>query len=463
MDTLKRNDSITLKIEKLVYEGAGLGRVDTEHGSFPVFVEDVCPEDVVKAKIKVLNKNFAKAEIEEIIEPSKHRVKPFCPLHNVCGGCGWQHVDYEAQLREKRNIVEETVKKITGRDIEVRPVIASPETREFRCKVQYPVSQTKVSKRILAGYYKKGTHELVNIKFCPIQPKIMDKIIDFIREKAQELEISGYNEKKHIGELRHVVFRYSKAKNECMVIFVVNDTKLNEKFRELTKKVMGEFAHVKGCCINYNTAKGNVIMSNDTRCIEGDKYYFEKVGDIEYRISANSFFQVNLGTAKNIFDTVKNIVSENYPQAKILDAYSGVSSFGLYLKDVAREVVCVEESESASYDAKENVKLNNAENFRILNGNAKEIFEKLVNDGEKFDVTILDPPRKGCEKESLDYAVKLTDKAIIYVSCNPSTLARDIKYLEEQGKGGFKAQYIQPFDMFCHTYHVESVCLLVKK
>lgn len=452
---MKKNDEITLKIEKLVYEGSGLVKVD----GFPIFVDEVCPEDVVKAKITVLNKNFAKAEVLEIIEPSKHRVKPFCPVHNVCGGCGWQFIDYDFQIEQKRNIVEETVKKITGRDIEIRPVVKSPEIREFRCKVQYPVAQTKVSKRILAGYYKKGTHELVNIKYCPIQPMIINKITAFIREAAQELEISGYNEKKHFGDLRHLIFRYSKEKNECIIIFVVNDTKLSAKFKSLAKKVMDEYAHVKGCCINYNTDKTNVIMSDDTRCILGDKYYHEKIGDIEYKVSANSFFQINTGTAKNIFDTVKNIISENYSQSRVLDAYSGVSSFGLYLKDVAKEIVSVEESEAASNDALENIKLNDAQNIKVINGDAKEAFEKLVNDGEKFDVTLLDPPRKGCEKESLDYAVKLTDKAIIYVSCNPSTLARDIKYLEENG---FKAQYIQPFDMFCHTYHIESVCLLTK-
>lgn len=452
---MKKNDEITLKIEKLVYEGSGLVKVD----GFPIFVDEVCPEDVVKAKITVLNKNFAKAEVLEIIEPSKHRVKPFCPVHNVCGGCGWQFIDYDFQIEQKRNIVEETVKKITGRDIEIRPVVKSPEIREFRCKVQYPVAQTKVSKRILAGYYKKGTHELVNIKYCPIQPMIINKITAFIREAAQELEISGYNEKKHFGDLRHLIFRYSKEKNECIIIFVVNDTKLSAKFKSLAKKVMDEYAHVKGCCINYNTDKTNVIMSDDTRCILGDKYYHEKIGDIEYKVSANSFFQINTGTAKNIFDTVKNIISENYSQSRVLDAYSGVSSFGLYLKDVAEEIVSVEESEAASSDALENIKLNDAQNIKVINDDAKEAFEKLVNEGEKFDVTLLDPPRKGCEKESLDYAVKLTDKAIIYVSCNPSTLARDIKYLEENG---FKAQYIQPFDMFCHTYHIESVCLLTK-
>ena len=264
---MKKGDKVTLKIKKLVYEGAGLGKIDR----IPVFVENTCPEDIVEAEITVLNKNFARAKVLEIKEPSPHRVKPFCPLHNACGGCGWQFIDYDFQLEQKRNIVEETVKKFTGREIEVKPVIKSPQTREYRSKVQYPVSQTKVSKRLLAGYYKKGTHELINVKFCPIQPNIVGKILAFAKETAQELGISGYNEKKHKGELRHIVIRYSKEKNECLVIFVVNDTKLSPKFKTLSEKLMKQFAHVKGCCINYNTAKSNVILSNDTRCIAGDK------------------------------------------------------------------------------------------------------------------------------------------------------------------------------------------------
>ena len=422
---LKIGDEIELIPEKLVYEGSAIARA----GGGPVFVDGACPGDKLKVKITKANKNYAQGEIQEILEPSSHRVKPFCPLHNVCGGCGWQFIDYEK----------------------------SPEIREFRSKIQYPVTQTKVSKRIIAGYYKKGSHELVNIKYCPIQPKIIDKITEFIRKTAQELNISGYNEKTHKGDLRHIVYRYSKSENECIVIFVVNNTKLNDKFKKLSKKLITEFAHIKGCLINYNTQKSNLIMTDDTRKIDGENYITEKVEDKIYKISANSFFQVNIGSAKNIFNTVKDIILKNYQKPRLLDAYSGVSSFGIWLSDAASEVVSVEEATSATKDAAENVKLNGIKNLTALNGDAKEIFEELVQKGEKFDVTLLDPPRKGCEKASLDYAIKLTKTSIIYVSCNPSTLARDLKYLHENG---FKTKYIQPVDMFCHSYHIESVAWL---
>ena len=451
----KCGDILDVTAQKLVYEGDAITKIN----GFPVFIQGACPDDKLKIKITKIQKSFAHAVIEEITESSPHRIKPFCPLHNVCGGCGWQHIDYDFQLEQKRDIVFETVKKITGEEIEVRPVIKSPETTSFRSKIQYPVSQTKVSKRIIAGYYKKGSHELVNIKFCPIQPKIIDKITEFIRKNAQELGISGYNEKLHKGELRHIVYRYSKSENECIVIFVVNDTKLSDKFKKLAKKVSEEFAHVKGCLINYNTKRTNLIMTDDTRKITGENFVTEKIGDKIFKISANSFFQVNIGSAENIFNNVKHIIEKNYPDSRILDAYSGVSSFGIWLSDIAKEVVSVEEAPSATKDALENIKLNNVENLTPLNGDAKKIFEQLIEKGEKFDVTVLDPPRKGCSKESLDFAVQLSTKAIIYVSCNPSTLARDLKYLHENG---FKTQYIQPVDMFCHSYHIESVAYLIR-
>ena len=450
---IKGGDILEVVPEKLVYEGAALAKIN----GFPIFIDGACPQDKLKVKVVKVNKNFASAVIEEIIEPSFYRVKPFCPMHNVCGGCGWQYIDYDFQLEQKRNIVAETVKKITGDDVEVRPVIPSPETKAFRSKVQYPVAQTKVSKRLLAGYYKKGTHELVNIKFCPIQPKIIDKITDFIRQNAQELGISGYSEKLHKGDLKHLVYRYSRSENNLIVIFVVNYTQLRDKFKKLSKKLMEEFAHIKGCLINYNPYKTNLIMSSDTRKIIGDNYITEKIDDKIFKISANSFFQVNIGSAKNIFNIVKEIIKNNYPHSVILDAYSGVSSFGIWLSDTAKEIVSVEEALSATKDAADNVKLNNVENLTALNGDAKKIFEQLISEGKKFDVTVLDPPRKGCEKESLDFAIKLSEKAIVYVSCNPSTLARDLKYLHENG---FKTKYIQPVDMFCHSYHIESIAWL---
>ncbi len=449
------NDELIVNIEKMLYEGLALARVD----NFPVFIEDACVGDKIKIKVSKIKKNFAQAEILEIIEPSVHRVKPFCALHNVCGGCQWQFIEYEEQLRQKQNIVKETMRKFAGEDIEVLPTIASPMQREYRHKVQYPVSQTKVSKRILAGYYKKHTHELVNIKHCPIQPKVIDKLIEGIKEKAQELKITAYDEKKHSGILRHVVFKHSKDTQKTLVTFVINSNEVVDSIDDLASFVYRSYENIAGVCANFNTAKNNVIFGKETSCLIGEDFYTEKLGDITYKISANSFFQVNPYSAEKIFDVAKNMISTNLDKPKILDAYSGVSSFGIWSSSIASSVTCVEEAKTASEDAVTNAYMNNAKNIEILNGDASDIFKKLSDEDKKFDAIILDPPRKGCSQEALDYVIGLSDSIIIYVSCNPSSLARDIKYLHENG---FKTEYIQPVDMFPHTYHIESVALIKK-
>lgn len=448
-------DEIIVKVEKMLYEGQGLARVD----SFPLFIDNACVGDKLRVEITHLKKNYGYAQVIEILEPSEHRVKPFCGLHNVCGGCQWQFIDYKEQLNQKQNIVAETIKKFTGQDVDVLPVIASPVQQEYRHKVQYPIGQTKVSKRLLAGYYKKNTHELINIKHCPIQPKVIDTLIEGIKEKAQELNINAYNEKKHTGLLRHVAFKHSKANGKTLVTFVINNDEVVDSIDNLATYVYKNFDDISGVCVNFNQVKGNVIFGKTTKCLIGDDFYEEKLNSKVFKISANSFFQVNPYSAEKIFDTVKDMVQKNCSNPSVLDAYSGVSSFGIWLSDISKKVVCVEEVVSASEDANTNKFLNNAQNVEIVNGDASKIFEKLVEDNQKFDAIILDPPRKGCSKEALDYVITLAENIIIYVSCNPTTLARDLKYLHENG---FKTEYIQPVDMFPHTYHIESIALIKK-
>lgn len=449
------NNELSVKVEKMVYEGAGLVKID----NFPVFIEDSCIGDEVKIQITKVKNNFATAKVTEIIKESPHRVKPFCALHNVCGGCQWQFIGYNEQLKQKQNIVKETIKKITGEEIEVLPVIESCETKKYRHKIQYPIGQTKVSKRLLAGYYKKNSHELINIKYCPIQPNIINELTSAIKEKAQELDIDAYNEKKHYGHLRHIVFKHSKNTNQTLIIFVVNSNQVFKSIEKLSDYVYENFKNISGICVNFNTQKSNAILGKKTECIKGSDFFTEKIGDITYKISANSFFQVNPYSAEKMFETVKNMVKDISNKPTVLDAYSGVASFALQLKDVASEITCVEEVESAHLDALENIKINNADNVKAMLGDAALIFEDLIKQNNTFDIVLIDPPRKGCEKIALDYVIQLAKSHIIYVSCNPATLARDLKYLQENG---FKTKYIQPVDMFPHTYHIESIALIEK-
>ncbi|MBQ7450766.1 23S rRNA (uracil(1939)-C(5))-methyltransferase RlmD [bacterium] len=455
---LNVGDKFELNIEKLVYEGYGLGHKD----GFAVFVDGACDGDFAEVKITKIKKNYANAVIEKIITPSPYRVKPFCPVYNACGGCQWQHIDYSHQLEIKQNIVREILSKALDYDVEVKKTMPSPLTKEFRHKVQMPVSQTKNSKRFLIGYYKKGSHEIINNKFCPIQPPILSNILNMIREKAQILNVTAYNESKHKGELRHILFRVSQYNEKILLCFVANNNKLSPEIKNLACEVFDSFEQITGVSVNFNTEKNNVILGKITKNITGDETYEEKIGEITYVISPESFFQINPLSFKNILEKVKELIINKSEKAvpTILDAYSGVGSFGLYLSDVAKKITCVEEIESACKNAQKACKINNIKNIDVINGDAKKIFEKLIKENKTFDFVILDPPRKGCSIEALDYCAKLADKYIVYVSCNPHSLSRDLKHLKQYG---FKLLFAQTADMFCHTYHVETITLLSKE
>lgn len=445
------NDEFIVEVEKITNLGSGLAKVD----GFVVFIADACPKDKVKIKITRVNKSFANAKIEEIIEASPHRIKPFCPMQKVCGACQIQFIDYNYQLQIKKQIVEETIKNISGLDVKIENVIPSPEIKNYRHKIQYPISETKNSKRILAGYYKPGTHEIVNIKYCPIQPEICDKIIDFIREKAFDFGISGFNEKKHSGDLRHVVIRSSKATGKNLVVLVVNATKTFDRLNDFAKCIYEEFKEIAGVCVNFNSKKTNVILGNKSECLYGKNFVEEKILDKTFKIGPNTFFQINPKSAENIFKYVKEHLSQNFENPTVLDAYAGISSFGICISDVCKKVVTVEENKESTELARETAQNNRVKNIEIHNQDAAIFFKK---EKRQFDAIILDPPRKGCSKESLDNAVRLSQSEIIYVSCNPATLARDLKYLTEEK--GCTVQSIQPFDMFSHTYHIENVAII---
>lgn len=447
-------EELIVKVEKLSNLGYGIAK----YNGYVIFVENACPEDEVRVKIYKKNKNFAQAKIVEIITPSPYRVEAFCPIQKVCGACQLQFIDYEYQLKLKKEIVTDAMRNIYGNDIIVNDVIPSPTNRAYRHKIQYPISETQNSKRIVAGYYKTGSHELVNVKYCPIQPEYCDEIIEYIRKTAQELGVSGYKEKEHSGELRHVVIRSSKKNGSNLVVLVVNSTTLTKKVQQLAKCLYSQFANIAGVCVNFNPKKTNLILGKKTQLLEGVEFIEEDLCDKTFKIGAKTFFQVNPQSADNIFRYVKNYIAKNYDNPVILDAYAGIATFGICLSDVAQNVVCVEEVKESILLANSIVNENGIKNIELHSMDAGIFFEQeLTSNKRKFDVTVLDPPRKGCSQESLEYALQLTKKEIIYVSCNPATLARDLKYLKEKG---CTIDFIQPFDMFPHTYHIENVAII---
>jgi len=446
------NDEVQLEIGKITNMGAGIAK----HDGFVIFVNNVCPQDIVKAKITKVNKNYANAELVEIIQASPYRTEPFCPMQKVCGSCQIQYIDYDYQLKIKKQITEDAIKSICGLDIPIKDTVPSPQNKNYRHKIQYPIAQTKNSKRILAGYYKPKSHEIVNIKYCPIQPEICDKIIEFIRDNAQKYAISGYNEQYHSGELRHVVIRNSASNSDNLVVLVINDQKISNNVIKFANALYEVFDEISGVCVNFNPRKTNVILGEKSKCLLGRDFIEEKISDKTFRIGANTFFQINPKSAENIFKYVKNYIKERFEKPVILDAYAGISSFGICVSDVCQTVVSVEENQESCELAKIVALQNEINNIEINNMDAGKFF---AQEKRKFDAIILDPPRKGCTAQSLDEAFRLTKSDIIYVSCNPATLARDLKYLI---KKGCTIESIQPFDMFCHTYHVENVAIIHK-
>lgn len=446
---MKQNDELVVNIEKFSNLGTGIAKVDGQ----VVFVENACPDDVVKIKITKVNKNYATAKTVEVITPSRHRVEPFCPMQKVCGACQMQFIDYGYQLQLKKQMVEDAMRSIGHLDVVVNNPIESPEVKNYRRKIQYPISQTKNSGRIIAGYFKPQSHEIVNIKYCPIQPEICDKIIDFVRENAPKFSLTGFNEKKHTGDLRHVVIRSSADNGNCLVTLVVNATKMFDRLNDFAKSIFEEFGDVVGVCVNFNSKKTNVILGQETVCLYGQDYVEERILDKCFKIGADTFFQINPKSAENIFKYVKKQV-EKFENPTVLDTYAGIATFGIVVSDVAQKVVSVESNQSSIEKAKEVVELNDISNVELF---AQDTTKYLKSIKRKFDITILDPPRKGCTQEALEEVLAHTKKQIIYVSCNPATLARDLKYMTEHGA---KVESIQPFDMFCHTYHIENVAII---
>ena len=448
---MQQNDELIVKIEGFSNLGYGIARVD----GFVIFVEGACPEDEVRVKISKVTKNYANAKVLEVLTPSAHRVEPFCAMQKVCGACQLQFIDYDYQLKLKKQIVEDAFRSIGGLNVKINDPVPSPKIKEYRHKIQYPISETKVSKRILAGYYKPASHEIVNIKHCPIQPQICDEIIDFIRNSAFEYGISGFNEKKHSGDLRHVVIRTSAATGKNLVVLVVNATKTFDRLKDFAQDIYSNFKEVSGVCVNFNSKKTNVILGEKSECLVGKDFIKERIIDKTFRIGANTFFQVNPQSAENIFKYVKDYIQVNFESPTVLDAYAGITAFGIVVSDVCKKVVSVEENKESCELARLTLEANDVNNVEIHNMDAAKFFAK---EKRKFDVVILDPPRKGCTKESLDEAVRLSKGKIIYVSCNPATLARDLKYLATEK--GAKIESVQPFDMFCHTYHIENVAII---
>lgn len=474
---LRKNMRVQLKIDSLAAGGEGVAK---DRG-MPVFVSRVAPGDVVTAEIFDVRKNFARGKVVSLEVPSPQRTEPPCKIFKVCGGCQWQHIDYESQLRAKQDIVKQAITHIARlkSDI-VLPTLGAENPLYYRNKVQFPAINPKGSPRILAGYYKEGTHELVNIKHCPVQPGPLDRVLEAVKQSLESHRIRAYDEETHRGLIRHIACRISIARQEVLLTLVINapaDSKQPvESLVPLAKEVMAAVGEVKGVCVNFNPQRGNRIMGDTTQLIAGVDHVVEELRSqladapeklkdgLSFRLSSQSFFQVNSAQAARLLDLVLQAVLDESErlqrQPRLIDAYAGVGTIAQWLATSCKQIVAVEEVEPAVLDGRQNAELNQLTNIEFRLGRVEDALPALAAEGFVADIIVLDPPRKGVASEVIAATLALKPEKIIYVSCNPATLARDLRLLED---GGYVAYTIQPVDMFPQTFHVESVTQLRKR
>lgn len=447
---------IEIKIDDINSEGAGVG----SYKGFKIFVDGALPSEIVKAKILTVKKNYAKAIAEKIIDSSLSRTSPRCEYFYRCGACHLQHIDYQTQLKIKTDIVKKAIRKFSGLDSGlVKPTISSLYQWGYRNKMQYPLKKTSQNK-ILLGYYKKNTHEVVDIINCPVLPQKLNEVAQAIRKALQVLNFSIYDEDSSKGLLRHLLGRYAFATDQVAITFVVNDKIFHNSNRLIDKffSYLDSSIRIKNVSYNVNLRKTNVILGNFTKTILGSDYIIENLGSFEFAISPTSFFQINPFQAKNVFNKVLDFLSD-YNNGVFYDLYCGVGTISLWISDLAQKVFGIEEIESAISDAKENTKINKKNNVIFRVGKVEKEIKKLIEKTQKVDAIIIDPPRNGCSPTVVANILKCSPKRIIYVSCDPATLARDIKLFSNS----YTLEEIQPFDMFPQTIHVECVAKLNKK
>ncbi len=483
------------------HEGEGVGRVN----GYTLFVHGALPGERVRVRVTELKKNYGRADLLEVLKSSPDRVAPPCEIYEECGGCQLQHLSYEAQLRQKRQQVVDQLERIgklrvrggsgatheggsgmgeteTGLNGEVKSVVGEPKTtinREvgseweeegvivhptlgmqdawrYRNKVQVPFGQQEAG--LVGGFYKRGSHSIVEMERCLLQHEASDHTVERVKAIARELGVIGYNSSSHEGLLRHVVVKYAAGTGELMVVLVVNADNIPQE-EEWVQRIRADVPGVVSICMNVNTERTSLVLGEQTRVLWGREVIYDTIGDIRFAISARSFYQVNPIQTEALYSTALGYAGLTGSET-VIDAYCGIGTISLFLARHARQVYGVEIVPEAIDDARTNAELNGIRNVRFAVGKAEEVLPAWREQGIAGDVIVVDPPRKGCDPRLLETILAMRPRRVVYVSCDPATLARDLRVLED---GGYRTVEVQPVDMFPHTTHIESVCSLIYK
>lgn len=446
---MKEKDSFILDIKRLGINGEGIGF----YNRMTTFVENAIPGEGHLVEVTDVKNKMVFAKSIEIKHSSSDRRVPSCPYYEECGGCNVSHISYEKMLEFKRDLVIEAITrytKLNPRSFEIRKTVPSLEQFGYRNRSQLTIQ--KINDEYTVSMLKAKSNHLVPIQECKIQKPIINQINQKVMVYAKELGISVYLPKFNRGVLKYLVAR-ANAQNEVLVCLICAEK--NNKIKELAKKII-LIPEVKGVYESFNTSKKEgVFFGEETNLLEGMPYIIEQIGTIKYKLYPNTFFQLNTAQAKNVFDLVLKACKLSRKE-RVLDAYCGVGAIGLYLANMAKEVVGIEYNKDSVVAANENAKLNKIQNAKFYQGDAAMLLPAMITKGETFDVVVVDPPRTGLGKELIDTLLKTEVKKVVYVSCNPATLAKDIEKLSAR----YKVNSITPLDMFPQTALVENVVQL---
>jgi 23S rRNA (uracil1939-C5)-methyltransferase len=451
---VRLGQKVEVTISGYGHEGEGVGR----YHDFTIFITGALQGEAVQVKISEVKKNFARGIVTAVRQPAPERVAPLCPVAQECGGCQLQHLNYPAQLEMKRQRVVDAIERIGGlAGVTVHPVAGMAEPWHYRNKVQYPVGRG-AGGTVAMGFYRQGTHRIVPIAGCILQPEAMNRIAAALLKLIAGRQIPIYDERTGDGLLRHVLIRKGLASGEVMVVLVTNGGRLPH-VTELAQSLTADFPEIKSIIQNINSKRGNVVLGSQTRLIWGKETIDDCFQGFRFKISPRSFFQVNPLQTQVLYGKAVEYAGLTGRETAV-DAYCGVGSLTLFLARQAKVVYGIEVVPEAIRDAQENAALNGVVNTQFRVGKTETVLPALVRQGIRFDVGVVDPPRSGCERPVLESLVANQVGRIVYVSCNPSTLARDLQFL---GELGYRTVEIQPVDMFPQTFHVECVALIERK
>lgn len=449
MNSIKLGQRIELNIEKMASEGQGIAR----YNGMTIFVEKAITGEKVIAEVTKVKRDYAVADTIDVLDVSPYRTEPLCKIYDLCGGCQLQHMNYEGELIFKKNKVIDALHRIGNIDADVKDVIGMENPYHYRNKAQYAVAMDKEPEM---GFYKGRSHEVIPIEECKIQNRQAEIIAKDILNFIKEFNISIYDEKTKKGLVKHIMTRSSGSSGEVMAVLVVKEGKLPHSDELINRlKNMHGFASL---ILNINPADTNVVLGDKNILLYGKDRLIDKIGGLQFYISPQSFFQVNPVQTETLYSKVHQL-ADLHGEELVIDAYCGVGTISLFLAQRAKRVIGIEVVKKAVLDAKENAKLNNIYNAEFVTGKSEDVMTNLKNNGITPDVVVVDPPRKGCDLEVLNSMMDMAPYRIVYVSCNPATLARDLKILS----GKYNIKEIQPIDMFPRTSHVEVVCHLQKK